>query len=304
MTNLSEMVRVVKGEFTMGSDRYYPEERPTCRVEFDAFLIDRHPVTNSQFSEFAAASGYVTVAERIPGPSELPWVDPRHLVSGSLVFAPTDGPVDLADPSQWWLFVPGADWRHPEGSNSSLQGRADHPVVHVAQEDAAAYARWRGKRLPSEPEWEIAARGGLEGATYAWGEEFSPGGSHMANTWQGEFPWQNLASDGYIGTSPVGSFPANGLGLFDMIGNVWEWTSDTFAEHGGARCSCTSVDPSSPSRRSLTETQTGRQIVVKGGSYLCAPNYCRRYRPAARSGQDLNTSSSHLGFRCAASEPR
>jgi formylglycine-generating enzyme len=278
------MVRLPGGEFLMGSEDFYPEERPVRRVAVEGFWIDRHPVTVAEFRRFVRATGYVTVAERTPDPADYPDADPDALVPGSLVFRPSRGPVDLRDFRNWWAYVPGATWQRPEGPASDAYTRARHPVTHVAYDDAAAYAAWAGKELPTEAEWEYAARGGLEGKRFAWGDEFSPA---MANTWQGEFPWQNLRLDGYAGTSPVGAFPPNGYGLLDMTGNVWEWTCDLFAGHADAPC--------------CGPDQAGEHIprrVIKGGSHLCAPNYCLRYRPAARQGEAVDTSTSHIGFRC------
>src|SRR5690606_11055583 len=247
--------------------------------------------------------GHVTVAERTPDPADYPGAKPELLVPGSAVFRKPAHRVDLRDPYQWWAYVPGANWRHPFGPDSSIEGLGDHPVVHVAYEDARAYARWSGKDPPTEAEWEFAARGGLDGATYAWGDEFLPGGRIMANTWQGEFPIQNLALDGFEWTAPVGSFPPNGYGLYDMIGNVWEWTRDEYREYGAAVCPCcASTKPRGGERGASDDPRTpGSRIprkVIKGGSYLCAPNYCRRYRPAARLAQPVDTSTCHLGFRC------
>jgi len=272
-------------------------------VSVDGFWMDAHAVTNDEFARFVAATGYVTLAERTPDPADYPGAKPELLVPGSAVFRKPAHRVDLRDPYQWWAYVPGANWRHPFGPDSSIEGLGDHPVVHVAYEDALAYARWAGKDLPTEAEWEFAARGGLDGATYAWGDEFLPGGRFMANTWQGEFPIQNLALDGFEWTAPVGSFPPNGYGLYDMIGNVWEWTRDEYREYGAAvRPCCASTKPRGGERGASDDPRTpGSRIprkVIKGGSYLCAPNYCRRYRPAARLAQPVDTSTCHLGFRC------
>ena len=242
-------------------------------------------------------------------PADYPDADPALLRPGSLVFRKARGPVSLDDYRNWWAYVPGAQWRHPEGPESTLHGRERHPVTHVAYEDAAAYAAWAGKELPSEAEWEFAARGGLAGATYTWGDEFAPRGRMMANTWQGEFPWQNLLEDRYEGTSPVGSFPPNGYGLYDMAGNVWEWTVDYYApEHEATHACCgPPVNPRITSPDASYDTgQPGEQFprrVVKGGSHLCAPNYCLRYRPAARQPQSVETSMAHLGFRCVLRDP-
>ena len=234
---VKDMVWLDGGRFLMGSDAFYPEERPVHEVEVDGFWIDRHPVTNAQFRRFVKATGYVTLAEQPPEPDDYPDADPALLVPGALVFQPSAGPVDLRDWRAWWAWVPGASWRSPEGPGSTLHGRDLHPVVQVCYQDAKAYASWAGKALPSEAEWEYAARGGLEGKVFAWGDELAPKGRQMANTWQGEFPWQNLLLDRYERTSPVGSFPANGFGLVDVAGNVWEWTSDLFTpDHRDPAC--------------------------------------------------------------------
>ena len=295
-TLLRDVVPIPGGEFLMGAERFYPEERPVRRVAVDAFSIDRGPVTVFDFRRFVEATGYVTVAERLLDPADFPGADPALLVPGSLVFRKTEGPVDLRDAYQWWGYEPGATWR---------DGPDDHPVTHVAYEDAETYAAWAGKELPTEAEWEYAARGGLADAAFAWGDEHSPGGRPMANTWQGEFPWQNLRTDGYEGTSPVGAFPSNGYGLLDVTGNVWEWTSDFFAAHspgGSAKACCVPRNPRvvSPGG-SFDVAQPGTPIprrVIKGGSHLCAPNYCLRYRPAARQAEAVDTSTQHIGFRC------
>jgi sulfatase modifying factor 1 len=282
------MVWVPEGEFRMGSEDFYPEEGPVRSVAVDGFWMDRDPVTVAQFRRFVKATGHVTVAERTPDAESYPDADPELLVPGSLVFQSTRGPVDLRDFRNWWAYVPGATWQRPEGPASDTYTRGRHPVTQVAYEDAAAYAEWVGKALPTEAEWEYAARGGLEGAAFAWGDEFAPGGAMMANTWQGEFPWQNLMTDGYAGTSPVGSFPPNGYGLHDVTGNVWEWTCSEASSQMAERpcCAPTSADEHIPRR------------VIKGGSHLCAPNYCLRYRPAARQFEAVDTSTGHIGFRC------
>lgn len=279
---MRDMVPIPGGEFLMGSERFYPEERPSRRVAVDGFSIDRGPVTVSEFRRFVDGTGYLTVAERPLDPADFPGADPELLVPGSLVFRKTNRPVDLRDVLQWWSYQPGATWR---------DGPEDHPVTHVAFEDAEAFAAWAGKELPTEAEWEYAARGGLEDADFAWGDEHFPGGRAMANTWQGDFPWENLRADGYEGTSPVGAFPANGYGLVDVTGNVWEWTSDVFAAcppGESSKACCAVADPGSPIQRR----------VIKGGSHLCAPNYCLRYRPSARQGEGVDTSTQHIGFRC------
>jgi formylglycine-generating enzyme len=299
------MAWIPSGTFAMGSDRHYREEAPVHQVAVDGFWIDTHPVTNAKFASFVAGTGYVTIAERPLDPADYPGAVPDLLTPGALVFHKPTSRVDLGDVQNWWAYVPGACWRQPEGPQSTISGREHHPVVHVAYADAEAYAGWAGKSLPTEAEWEVAARGGLKEADYCWGEEFSPGGRMMANTWQGEFPWQNLMLDGYEGTAPVGSFPPNGYGLYDMAGNVWEWTSDWYAARhpadSGKPC-CVPLNPRGPSREgSYDPAQPAIRIprrVVKGGSFLCAPNYCQRYRPAARQPQMLDSAMSHIGFRC------
>ena len=278
--------------FHMGSNDHYPEEAPRHPVAVEGFWIDICPVTNDDFARFVAATGHVTLAERVPRAEDYPQADPALLVPGSLVLRrpePGDHPEDW---TRWWRYQPGADWRHPHGPGSDLAGKGDHPVVHVCHEDARAYARWAGKDLPREAEWEYAARGGLDRAEFAWGDELVPDSRHRANTWQGRFPTENLALDGYEGTSPVTAFPANGHGLYDMIGNVWEWTDDPYrATHapGPARSCC-------QPRHSPGEPPVLK--VLKGGSHLCAPNYCQRYRAAARQGQTPDSASGHIGFRC------
>jgi formylglycine-generating enzyme required for sulfatase activity len=287
------MIELPGGTFRMGSDRFYPEERPVRTVSVGGFWIDRHPVTVAEFRRFVRATGHVTWAEQAPEAADYPDADPDQLVPGSLVFRKTQGPVDLRDFRNWWSWTPGADWRHPEGPGSNVGGRERHPVTHVAHSDAEAYATWAGKSLPTEAEWEYAARGGLEGAVFAWGDEFAPKGRMMANTWQGEFPWQNLRLDGYEGTSPVGKFPPNGFGLHDMAGNVWEWTTDDFGQPpANGRPCCAPQNPHVPAGERFPRK------VIKGGSHLCAPNYCLRYRPAARQAESVDTSTCHIGFRC------
>ncbi len=300
------MAWIEGGEFRMGSDSHYPEEAPAHRVRVGGFFIDPRPVTNRQFAAFVAATGYRTVAERALSPADYPGALPHMLKPGSLVFRKTRGPVDLRDISYWWGWKPGAYWRHPEGKGSSVARRLDHPVVQVAFEDAEAYASWAGKVLPTEAEWEFAARGGLDGVEFVWGSEFAPSGRQMANTWQGEFPWQNVCLDGFERTSPVGVFPANGYGLYDMAGNVWEWTVDWFSSRhqldDAASPCCVPDNPRGGAMdASFDAAQPQFSIprkVVKGGSFLCAPNYCRRYRPAARHAQMADTGMSHIGFRC------
>ena len=300
------MIHLDGGTFEMGSDRFYPEEAPARRVRVDPFWIDATPVTNQAFAAFVAATGYVTVAEQAPDPKLYPGMDPALAQPGSLVFERTKGPVDLSDPSQWWDFRLGADWRHPLGPDSDLAGLDAHPVVHIAYADALAYAEWAGKALPTEAEWEFAARGGLDGADYAWGAELAPGGALLANIWHGLFPFANQMPDAWARTSPVGAYPANGYGLSDMIGNVWEWTTDWYAQpkiEKKAKGSC--CVPANPrggvERASLDPALPGVKIgrkVLKGGSHLCAANYCQRYRPAARHPQMVDSATTHIGFRC------
>ncbi|WP_407319529.1 formylglycine-generating enzyme family protein [Isoptericola halotolerans] len=305
----ADLVRVDGAAFRMGSERFYPEEGPVLEVTVEPFEIARTAVTNAQFTRFVADTGHVTTAERPLDPAQMPGLDPSMLEPGSLVFTPTSGPVDLRDWQQWWRWQPGACWHRPAGPGSSLEGLDDHPVVQVSFDDAVAYADWAGLRLPTEAEWELAARGGLDGATFTWGEEAQDG--LRANTWQGSFPYRNTgAGTGrWVGTSPVGAFPPNGFGLSDMAGNVWEWTTSLWspghrhaanllaAEEPAHACTC----GCSPGRGRTVEV-SGRppqQRVLKGGSHLCAPEYCLRYRPAARSPQTPDSATTHLGFRCA-----
>jgi formylglycine-generating enzyme required for sulfatase activity len=291
------MAWVPGGTFAMGSDRHYPEEAPVRDVAVDGFWMDEHPVTNLEFLRFVKATGHVTLAEQAPDPAQYPGAKPEMLVAGSVVFAKAAGPVDLTSHFNWWTWQQGADWRHPQGPESTLHERERHPVVHVAYRDAEAYAAWAGRELPTEAEWELAARGGLDGAEFAWGDELMPKGKAMANTWQGEFPYENTLVDGYEGTSPVGAFPPNGYGLMDMTGNVWEWTADWYASSHASASPCCGEDPRAASIDPDDPTAVPRRLM-KGGSHLCAPNYCRRYRPAARMAQAIDTSTSHLGFRC------
>ncbi|MFI2839713.1 formylglycine-generating enzyme family protein [Mycolicibacterium sp. PDY-3] len=291
---LTELVSLPGGAYRMGSTAFYPEEAPVHTVTVEPFQIERHPVTNAQFAEFVSATGYLTVAERPLEPADFPGVPATDLVPGALVFRPTGGPVNLSDWRQWWVWEPGACWRRPFGGDSSHADRPDHPVVQVAYPDAAAYAAWAGRRLPSESQWEYAARAGSD-TTYAWGDQVCPDGRLMANTWQGRFPYQNDGALGWSGTSPVGAFPPNDFGLVDMIGNVWEWTTTRFSRHhridGGADNGCCPPSPSGDPAVSQT---------LKGGSHLCAPEYCHRYRPAARSAQSQDSATTHIGFRCIA----
>jgi formylglycine-generating enzyme required for sulfatase activity len=301
----SGMKWIPGGSFRMGSDRHYPEEAPVHEVSIGGFWIDRTPVTNADFHQFVRDTGYVTFAEQRPRAVDYPGAKPEMLRAGSLVFTPPNYAVDLSRWDQWWQFKFGANWRRPYGPRSSIAGLSNHPVVHIAYRDAEAYAKWAGKELPSEAEWEFAARGGLDGAEFAWGDEFAPEGDHLANTWQGNFPHENLAADGYERTSPVTAFAANGYGVHDMIGNVWEWTSDWYSPQHEADASKPCCIPANPrggkEDASYDPCQPEIRIprkVLKGGSHLCAPNYCRRYRPAARHPQPTDTSTSHVGFRC------
>jgi formylglycine-generating enzyme required for sulfatase activity len=301
----ANMLWIPGGTFSMGSDKHYPEEAPVHRVTVDGFWMDVTPVTNRQFREFVGATGRTTFAEIPPDPRDYPGALPHMLYAGSLVFTPPSRPVDLRNWGEWWSFMKGADWRHPYGPQSSIDGLDDHPVVHVAHVDALAYAKWAAKDLPTEAEWEFAARGALDGAEFAWGDDFTPSGRQMANTWQGEFPRENLVLDGYERTSPVTAFPPNGYGLHDMIGNVWEWTDDWFSQKHKPDAKKACCIPENPrggrAEESFDPCQPAIKIprkVIKGGSHLCAPNYCRRYRPAARHAEAVDTSTSHLGFRC------
>lgn len=300
LASRKSMAHVPGGEFWMGSTDFYPEEQPVRRASVDPLWVDVHPVTNAEFRRFVAATGHVTVAEQAPDAADFPGADPADLAAGSLVFTRTDGPVPLDDWQRWWRWVPGADWRHPSGPDSTLHGLERHPVVHVAHEDAAAYAAWCGKRLPTEPEWEHAARGGLDGATYAWGDEFMPRGRVMANTWHGDFPWRgdrNAGADGH--TSAIESFPPNGYGLFDVNGNVWEWTASSWApSHAEADVASSAPVHSCCAPSAEAKVDESTRMVMKGGSHVCAPSYCHRYRPAARQGQTVRSTTSHLGFRC------
>lgn len=295
------MAWIPGGEFAMGSDDFYPEEGPVRQLAVDGFWMDEHPVTVAEFRRFVLATGYETLAEQPPAAEDYPDADPQLLVPGSLVFQKTDGPVGLNDIRNWWHWTPGAFWRQPEGSGSNVGGRERHPVVHIAYPDALAYAQWAGKELATEAEWERAARGGLERKVFAWGDEFEPRGRTMANVWHGEFPWQNLRGDGTARTSAVGSFPANGFGLSDMTGNTWEWTAELWSESsaGSAHACCVPSQPrSDPVAPDSAGSQAIERRVIKGGSHLCAPNYCLRYRPAARQGQAVDSSTTHIGFRC------
>ena len=292
------MRRVPAGHFVMGSGDHYPEERPAHEEQVAPFWIDEHPVTNAEFRRFVVDTGHRTTAETVPTADDFPGADPADLVAGSLLFRATSGPVPLDDWRRWWHWTAGANWRAPEGPGSNLAGLERHPVVHVSYEDALAYAEWAGKQLPTEVEWEYAARAGGRHTTYAWGEDFMPRGKIMANTWQGQFPWRNDAPPGKNRTTPIGTYPPNNWGLLDMIGNVWEWTSTPWTD---------SHETQMAHHESCCAPRTAAEVgglgesdrrVMKGGSHLCAPSYCARYRPAARQGQGVRSSTSHLGFRC------
>jgi len=297
------MAWVPGGEFSMGSEEpQFRDARPSHRVRVDGFWIDRTEVTNAQFAKFVDATGYVTVAEKAPRAEDFPGAPPENLVAGSVVFAPPPGPVPLDTHFRWWTYVKGANWRHPEGPASDLKDRENHPVVHVAWQDAQAYAKWAGKRLPTEAEWEFAARGGLDRKPYVWGDDFKPGGKFMANSFQGHFPDKNNAEDGFAGAAPVGSFPPNGYGLYDTAGNVWEWCADWYRPDYYARLAAAgdkvATNPQGPPD-SLDPQEPGvPKRVMKGGSYLCTDQYCSRYMPGGRGKGEPDTGTSHVGFRC------
>jgi formylglycine-generating enzyme len=275
------------------------DSRPVHRVYVDGFFMDRTDVTNAQFAEFVKATGYVTVAERKPRPEDFPGASPENLIAGAVVFSPPAHPVSLQNHLQWWNYVHGASWRHPTGADSGLSGRGEYPVVQVAYEDAIAYASWAGKRLPTEAEWEFAARGGLAGKRFVWGDEFRPHGKWMANTHQGSFPVSDIGEDGYAGVSPVAQYPPNGYGLFDMAGNVWQWTNDWYRPDyyrqlvgrvaRNPRGPESSLDPSEPDQA---------KKVQRGGSFLCTDQYCSRYIVGTRGKGEISTGTNHLGFRC------
>jgi formylglycine-generating enzyme len=299
------MVWIPGGEFSMGSENPMMQDaRPFHRVAVDGFWMDQTEVTNEEFAGFVKATGYVTVAERKPDAKSFPGAPPENLVPGSVVFTPPDRKVPLDDSYVWWRYVPGANWRHPNGPGSHLKGKERNPVVHISYEDAEAYAKWAGKRLPTEAEFEFAARGGLDRKRFVWGDEFKPGGKFQANTFQGHFPNQNTGEDGFITTSPVGAFPANGFGLFDMAGNVWEWTSDWYRPDYYRTLAATKQvarNPQGPAD-SLDPAEPGvAKRVQKGGSFLCTDEYCARYMPGARGKGEPDTGTNHLGFRCARS---
>jgi formylglycine-generating enzyme required for sulfatase activity len=305
------MVWIPGGEFSMGSDAsgealcglpgVTRDAQPIHRAFVNGFWMDKTDVTNEKFEEFVKATGYITIAERTPTKEEFPTAPPENLVAGSVVFTPTPGPVPLTDHYQWWNYVKGANWRHPEGPQSSIKGREKYPVVQIAYPDAVAYANWAGKRLPTEAEWEFAARGGLAGKIYAWGDEFKPGGKHMANTYQGQFPVKDKGEDGFAGISPVAQFPPNGYGLYDMAGNVWQWCSDWYRPDYYVELAAVGKvarNPKGPDSPYDPMEPTERKRVQKGGSFLCTDQYCSRYMVGTRGKGEITTGSNHVGFRC------
>ena len=294
-----DMVQIPGGTFWMGSDEGLITERPAHRVSVDTFRVDKYPVTNAQYARFVEATGFVTYSEKDPDPADYPGADPELLVAGSAVFAPPDGPVDMNNILNWWEYMPGANWNHPEGPDSSIEGREDHPVVHVTHQDAEAYCKWAGKQMLTEAQFEFAARGGFDRKKYSWGDQPRHFTEPLANTWQGEFPYENKNLDKFVATSPVGSFPPNGYGLYDVSGNVWEWVSDWY--HPAYFANSPANNPVGVSEReSLDPREPGiAKRLIKGGSYLCSDNYCAGYRPSARMPAEPYSSTGHIGFRCA-----
>jgi len=305
------MAWIPGGEFSMGmadprgmthgGDEAMSDARPIHRVHVDGFWMDRTDVTNAEFARFVKATGYVTVAERKPLAKDFPGVAAERLVAGSIVFTPPDHSVALSDYSQWWRYAPGADWRHPLGPQSSIRERGSYPVVQIAYEDAAAYARWAGKRLPTEAEWEFAARGGLTGKPYVWGDEMRPNGRWMANTFQGHFPDEGRDSDGFAGLAPVARYPANGYGLYDMTGNVWQWTGDWYRPDAYAALQAKSEvawNPKGPDSSFDPDEPGVAKRVQRGGSFLCTEQYCSRYLVGSRGKGDVSSATNHIGFRC------
>ena len=295
----ADLVDLAAGLFVMGSDNYYPDEGPTREVSVEGFSIAPHPVTNREFAVFVSDTAFVTEAERSPDPALYPGASAEDLVPGGLVFMMTSGPVSLNNYANWWTWTPGADWKHPTGPDSSIDDLGDHPVVQICHGDALAYCEWVGLELPTEAEWEFAARGGLDAADFTWGEDDHQETEPVANTWQGRFPYENTEVDGYTGTSPVENYPPNGYGLFDMAGNVWEWTDSWYV----ANPTSNSANCCAPSGPTIEDSYDPHEVVkiprkvVKGGSHLCTPQYCYRYRPAARQPQTIETATSHMGFR-------
>ena len=298
----AEMVWIPAGAFSMGSDDpRFPDAQPVHPVWVDGFWMDRTEVTNAEFAKFVAATKYVTVAERPLKAEDFPGVPAEQLVPGSIVFTPPDGPVPLNNMMQWWRYENGASWRHPEGPGTDLKGRENYPVVQIAFEDAQAYAKWAGKRLPTEAEWERAARGGVDGKPYTWGDEFTPGGKYMANTFEGHFPNKDTAADGFAGIAPAASFPPNAYGLYDMAGNVWEWCSDWYRPVAfAADAKALAVNPQGPAEAQAFDPQEPgvRKRVQKGGSFLCTDQYCTRYMPGGRGKGEPSSGANHIGFRC------
>jgi formylglycine-generating enzyme required for sulfatase activity len=306
------MVWIPGGEFSMGAEKSGDsicsvgmnpagDAGPVHRVYVDGFWMDAADVTNDEFEKFVKATGYVTIAEKAPTKEEFPTAPPENLVAGSVVFTPPPQPVPLDDHYQWWSYVKGADWRHPEGPQSSIKGRGNYPVVQVAYPDAVAYAKWAGKRLPTEAEWEFAARGGLSGKTFAWGDEFKPKGKHMANTYQGQFPVKDSGEDGFVGIAPVKSFPPNGYGLYDMAGNVWQWCSDWYRPDYYLRLAATggvTRNPQGPESPFDPAEPTEKKRVQRGGSFLCTDQYCTRYMVGTRGKGEVTSAANHIGFRC------
>jgi formylglycine-generating enzyme required for sulfatase activity len=314
MAQYPDMKWIRGGVFTMGSDKYYPEEKPIHDVRLNSFWIETYEVSNDEFTKFVDATNHTTFAEIAPDAETYPDALPELLVAGSLVFKrPDRQPKNLQDYTQWWAWVPGSNWRHPRGPSTNLNNLDKHPVVHITISDAEAYCKWKGRELPTEAQWEYAARGGLKGKSFTWGDSYGLDegkGKPLANSWQGEFPTKNLKLDGFAATAPVGSFPPNDFGLYDMAGNVWEWTTDWFnnghdanAEPEGTKkkACCAPENPRGGKKEKSYDPNQSVQIprkVLKGGSHLCAPNYCLRYRPAARVGMSIDSSTTHIGFRC------
>lgn len=308
---LGNMVWISGGEFSMGAQnppdmddvgmKATLDSRPIHRVYVDGFYMDKTDVTNAEFAKFVKATGYVTIAERKPRAEDFPGAPPENLLAGSVVFAPPDHPVPLNNYLQWWTYIPGANWRHPDGPGSDIKGKDSYPVVHIAYPDAEAYAKWAGKRLPTEAEWEFAARGGLAGKPYVWGEDFRPQGKWMANTHQGHFPDKDTGSDGFTGLAPVAKFPANGYGLFDMAGNVWQWTSDWYRPDYYAQLAANgevAKNPQGPTSAYDPSEPNQPKKVQRGGSFLCTDQYCSRYMIGTRGKGEVTTGTNHLGFRC------
>nr|WP_229215311.1 formylglycine-generating enzyme family protein [Dyadobacter bucti] len=289
------MIWIGGGEFLMGADEF-PDSRPMHRVSVDGFYMDEHEVTNAEYAAFVKATNYKTVAERPLNPADYPGVPADKLVPGSAVFTPTKTQVSLDNPLQWWNYVPGADWSHPEGPASSIKGRENYPAIHISYEDAAAYAKWAGKRLPTEAEWEFAAQGGKGNHTYYWGDQLKPGNKWVANIYQGNFPDKNTNEDGYTGAAPVKSFPPNPYGLYDMDGNVWEWCEDLYRPDYYTKSP--KDNPKGPSDSYDPDELGAVKRVQRGGSFLCSDDYCIRYKAGSRGKGEVTSGSNNLGFRC------